>query len=187
MLLDRIRGKLRGIYFNRKLYKVGFKKLGAHCEWHGGVITDSQNVSIGDFVYLGPAVQLHGRGGITIGEGTIFGPRVTIHSSNHNIEEPEYLPYDQITVAKPVSIGRAVWVGDQVMICPGVNIGDGCVVGMGSVVAKNMPPYSICAGNPCRVIRFRDDQQRLENLLRDHQYYMQAKKLGKLKSSVVYR
>ncbi|MDH3026960.1 DapH/DapD/GlmU-related protein [Gordonia alkanivorans] len=57
---------------------------------------------------------------------------------------------------KPVVIGDDVWIGARVIILPGVTVGRGCVIGAGSVVAKDIPEYTIAAGNPCRVIRNRE-------------------------------
>ena len=54
---------------------------------------------------------------------------------------------------KRVKIGSNVWIGSNVTILPGVEIGDGAVVGAGSVVTKNVPEYSIVAGNPAKVIK----------------------------------
>lgn len=54
-----------------------------------------------------------------------------------------------------VNIGNDVCIGDNVFICSGVNIGDGCYIGAGSIVTKDMPPYSICAGVPCSKIKSR--------------------------------
>ena len=52
-----------------------------------------------------------------------------------------------------VTIGNNVWIGGNVVICPGVTIGDNAVIGAGSVVTKDIPAWSVAAGNPCRVIR----------------------------------
>ena len=53
----------------------------------------------------------------------------------------------------PVTIGDNVWIGGNVVICPGVTIGSNCVIGAGSVVTKDVPDWTVAAGNPCRVIR----------------------------------
>ena len=45
------------------------------------------------------------------------------------------------------------WLASNVVVCGGVTIGEGCVIGAGSVVTRDIPPYSLAAGNPCRVIR----------------------------------
>lgn len=53
----------------------------------------------------------------------------------------------------PVTIGDNVWIGGNVVICPGVTIGDCAVIGAGSVVTRDVPPWTVAAGNPCRVLR----------------------------------
>ena len=54
---------------------------------------------------------------------------------------------------KPITIGSNVWFGGGVIVCPGVTIGDRCVIGAGSVVTKDIPPDTMAAGNPCKVIK----------------------------------
>ncbi len=55
--------------------------------------------------------------------------------------------------ARPVRIGNNVWIGFDSVVLPGVTIGDGSIVGCRSVVADDVPPYTLVAGNPARVIR----------------------------------
>ena len=55
--------------------------------------------------------------------------------------------------AKPIRIGSGVWIGGGAIVLPGVTIGDGCVVGAGSVVTRDLPPLSLAAGNPARIVR----------------------------------
>lgn len=62
-------------------------------------------------------------------------------------------------------VGNDVWIGQNVTVMPGVHIGDGAVIGANSVVAKNIPPYSIAVGNPCRVVRMRFDEELTKYLL----------------------
>ena len=81
---------------------------------------------------------------------------------------------------RPVSIGNDVWIGHGAIVLPGRSIGDGAVVAAGAVVTKDVPPYSIVAGNPARPIRkrFADDiAQRLQALAWwdwDHERLRQA-------------
>lgn len=62
-------------------------------------------------------------------------------------------------------LGNDVWVGTRVIITPGVRVGDGAVIGAGAVVTKDVPPYSITAGNPAKHIRYRFSQETVEELL----------------------
>jgi acetyltransferase-like isoleucine patch superfamily enzyme len=54
-----------------------------------------------------------------------------------------------------VTVGKECWIGMGTSILPGVTIGDGVVIGAGSVVAKDLPSYSVAVGNPCKAIRSR--------------------------------
>jgi acetyltransferase-like isoleucine patch superfamily enzyme len=60
---------------------------------------------------------------------------------------------ENATSAKPVQIERNVWVGFDCCILPGVTIGEGSVIGARSVVASDIPPFTVAAGNPARVVR----------------------------------
>ena len=107
---------------------------------------------------------------VTIGDDCNFGPNVTIVTPVHPLlpEErylmlnedgvPKHLCYD-----KPVHVGNDVWLGASVTICPGVTIGDGCVIGAGSVVTHDIPPRSVAAGVPCRVLRALSEADSMAN------------------------
>lgn len=64
-----------------------------------------------------------------------------------------------------VSIGNDVWIGHAAFVKPGVKIGDGAIVGANAVVTKDVPAYAIVAGNPARIIRFRFEQETIEQLI----------------------
>jgi acetyltransferase-like isoleucine patch superfamily enzyme len=58
-----------------------------------------------------------------------------------------------LTDAKPICIGRNTWIGFDCCILPGVTVGEGAIVGARSVVTSDVPPYTVAAGNPARIIR----------------------------------
>lgn len=140
-------------------------------------LTDVSNITFDEYVYIGPGSHIHGKGGVEIGSNTVIGPRLTIHSSNHNYIEPELLPYDGITVLKKVIIGNNVWIGDSVFVCPGVSIGDGAVIAMGSVVTKDVPRLAIVGGNPAKIISYRNENNYKE-LVENNKYYLINKRSG---------
>ena len=65
-----------------------------------------------------------------------------------------------------IIIGNDVWIGSCAKILSGVTIGDGSVVGAYTVVAKNVPPYSIVVGNPAKIIRYRFSEDQIKSLLK---------------------
>jgi maltose O-acetyltransferase len=95
---------------------------------------------------------------ITIGDDNLIGPAVQIYTAGHPLLPEERItppgssaPY--INTGKPVTIGDKCWIGGGAIILPGVTIGDGCTIGAGSVVTKSLPPRSVAAGNPCRILK----------------------------------
>lgn len=76
-------------------------------------------------------------------------------------------------------IGNDVWIGQNVTILPAVHIGDGAIIGANSVVAKNIPPYSVAVGNPCEVKRKRFDEDLIEYLLQIKWWNWNAEKIFK--------
>lgn len=97
---------------------------------------------------------------INIGDNVYFGPNCTLATPLHPLNHVERRPrvredgstYD-LEYGKPITIGNDCWIASNVVICGGVTIGDNCVIGAGSVVTRDIPPNSLAAGNPCKVIR----------------------------------
>ena len=88
---------------------------------------------------------------IKIGDNCLLAPNVAIYTAGHPIyPDTRNTLYEY---GKEVTLGDNVWIGGSSVICPGVCIGSNVVIGAGSVVTRDIPDWSIAAGNPCRVIR----------------------------------
>ena len=72
---------------------------------------------------------------------------------------------DDLPLKGDTVVGSDVWIGQNVTVMPGVHIGDGAIIGANSVVTKDVPPYCIAGGNPCRMIRRRFDDELIAYLL----------------------
>ena len=108
-----------------------------------------KNTKIGKRVFINAGCQFQDQGGITIGDDVLVGPQTIIATLNHD-PDPEKRGG---MFAKPVVIGDKVWLGARVTICPGVTIGEGAIVGAGAVVTKDVPPRTVVAGVPARIIK----------------------------------
>ena len=116
-----------------------------HSNWGG------HNVHFGKGVYANFNLTLVDDTHIYVGDGTMFGPHVTIATAGHPIDPTSRgkgLQYNM-----PVRIGKNCWLGAGVIVLPGVTIGDNSVIGAGSVVNKDIPANVVAVGNPCRVLR----------------------------------
>lgn len=140
----------------RKIGFISFKEIGRDSIVKYGLYGDAGNISIGKYVYIGENAQFWGLGGISIGDGTIIGPNVTIRSSNHDYKSWDFLPYGPWVEKRPVCIGKNVWVGEKVCIAPGTNIGEWVIIGMWSVVSWDIEDFSIVVWNPAKIIKKRD-------------------------------
>lgn len=146
-------------------------------------ISFPSNLRIADYVYIGPEAYIHALGMVIIGRGTIIGPRLTIHSSNHVFKDATAIPYDERFEKKGVVIKENVWIGANVILVPGAEIGEGAIIGAGSVVAGKIPDYAIVVGNPAKVIKYRD-KEHYEDLKAKDQVYFKLKTENKLRPPV---
>lgn len=88
---------------------------------------------------------------VKIGDNCYMAPNVAIYTAGHPIYPDTR--NSSFEYGKEVTIGDNVWLGGNTVVCPGVHIGNNVVIGAGSVVTKDIPDWSLAAGNPCRVIR----------------------------------
>ncbi len=92
----------------------------------------------------------------------------TLHKNLFNDNHPGCItnPPNKERTKGDVVIGNDVWIGEDVFITSGVTIGDGCCIGAKSVVTKDLPPYSICVGSPCKPIKMRFSENVINFLIK---------------------
>ncbi|HEX8228490.1 MAG TPA: acyltransferase [Chloroflexia bacterium] len=104
------------------------------------------NSSLGDFSFVGAA------GGVKIGSNVLGGQRLSFHSENHNYKDATRPIREQGVSRKGIVVEDDCWLGTGSIFLDGVTVGRGSVVAAGSVVTRSVPPNSIVAGVPARVI-----------------------------------
>ena len=107
-----------------------------------------KNITIGKNVFVNSGCCFQDQGGITLGDGCLIGHNVIFATINH-AKDPQRR--GDMT-AKPIVVGRDVWIGAHATILSGVTIGDGAIVAAGAVVTKDVPQRAIVGGVPGNVI-----------------------------------
>ena len=109
------------------------------------------DVIIGDHTRIG----LHNTiiGPVEIGSNVNLAQGITVTALNHNFSDTNKRIDEQGVSTNPVTIEDDVWVGANAVILPGVTIGEHCVVAAGAIVTKDVPPHSLVAGVPAKVIK----------------------------------
>jgi maltose O-acetyltransferase len=109
------------------------------------------NIEIGENFYSNYNLIILDCASVKIGDNAMLGPNVGIYTAGHPLHyETRNTLYE---FALPISIGDNVWIGGNVVINPNINIGNNTVIGSGSVLTKDIPDNVIAAGNPCKVLR----------------------------------
>ena len=164
--------------WNRARIHWEFARRRAFCRWplHGDVLEmlADRRLEIGEHVLLESHVWLTGPGRIAIGAGTflniavqvaavdrvgigahcMFANGCFITDGNHRFDDPDKpVPWQGFTSKGPTTVGDNVWCGANVVITSGVTVGERCVIGANSVVTSDLPPFSIAAGAPARVLK----------------------------------
>lgn len=109
------------------------------------------NIEIGKNFYANYNFTVLDAAKVKIGDFVLIGPNVNLITVNHPIyKDFRAKGYE---ISKPIEIENNVWIGANVTVNPGVKIGENSIIGSGSVVTKNIPKNVIAVGNPCKILR----------------------------------
>ena len=111
-------------------------------------------ITIGAGVFLNIGVMVAAQELVEIGDHCMFANGCFVSDANHRFSDPELpVPWQGFTTKGPTRIGDNVWCGVNVVIGSGVTVGERCVIGANSVVTGDLPPFSLAAGAPAKVLR----------------------------------
>lgn len=140
-----------------RYWRVALIRLfGGEIDWHASLHPSSKieypwNLKMARNASLGEKSWVYAMDKISIGENSCIGKDVYLLTGSHNIYSSSF---DLVT--KPISIGKGVWVATKAMVLPGIEVGDFSVVAAGSVVLKDVEPWTIVGGNPAKFIKKRE-------------------------------
>jgi acetyltransferase-like isoleucine patch superfamily enzyme len=146
-------------FIYRNVYQLQLHKRAVL--YGGSEIRSPQFIEIQEGAIVGDSSILDGRNGISIGRHVNLSSGVWIWTLQHDLQSPDFA-YDHRSAAGQVTIGDRAWISCRVTILPGVTIGEGAVVAAGSVVTKDVEPYSINAGIPSKKIGDRNNNLKYE-------------------------
>lgn len=145
----------RGSVF--RLWRTFLLKLfGAKIAWSCDILPTCRiwqpwNLSMGKYSCLGMDVDCYSVDRIIIGDNVTVSQGVKLCTAGHDITSKIM----ELTY-KPITIGANAWIAGWSIVLPGVIIGEGAVVGAGSVVVKNVEPWTVVGGNPAKFIKKRE-------------------------------
>lgn len=121
-----------------------------------------EHIIIGNYCYIGRRNLISSSKLLTISDYVMTSNDCKFLGNNHIFSNP-FFPYisTNTTGDDTMKIGVNVWIGAGVIVLGAVTVGHGSIVGAGSVVTKNIPPFSIAVGNPCKVIKRYDFEKNL--------------------------
>jgi acetyltransferase-like isoleucine patch superfamily enzyme len=154
----------RGVYLDEGVYlhacpggiEIGENTMVMHhAELHVYNFRDLPHagIKIGRDSLIGEFNVLRGQGGITIGDRVFTSPFVQLAAVNHVFSDPSRPFVEQGITAEGITIGDDVWIGAGAIITDGVHVGRGAVVAAGAVVTRDVPPHTVVAGIPARVVK----------------------------------
>ena len=127
-------------------YRKKYKLRNVHrTVYYGGDSIISKDLKAHEFVYIGPGCIIYPK--VEIGAFTMLANEVQIVGGDHRFDKPGCpMVYSGRGTIKNTIIGKDCWLGSRSTIMAGVSIGDGSIVAAGSVVTKDVPPYTIVGG-----------------------------------------
>lgn len=124
-------------------------KIGEHVLICGGVrVHVPWNLELGDYAAIGDKVEIYNLAPVRIGAHAVVSQRAYLCSSSHDYTRTDFPLY-----SLPITIGSQAWVASGAFIAPGITVGEGSVVGANSVVIRDIPEWTVAAGNPCRPLK----------------------------------
>jgi acetyltransferase-like isoleucine patch superfamily enzyme len=138
-------------------FREGRLEIGEHTLFEPGVwITTGERgrIRIGSGSFLNMGVMVAADQLVEIGDHCMFANDCFVTDASHRFDDPvKPVPWQGFTTKGPTRIGDNCWFGVNCVVTSGVTIGDRCVIGANSVVTRDLPPRSVAAGTPARVIR----------------------------------
>jgi acetyltransferase-like isoleucine patch superfamily enzyme len=117
-----------------------------HCDY-------GYNITIGHNVVIGPDCRISDTCSVTIGDHVVFSPGVKLVCATYAIDPRERKKGKGRALGRNIVIEDDAWIGSNVTVLPGVRVGRCSTVGAGSLLHKDVPPYTVIAGNPPKVVR----------------------------------
>jgi maltose O-acetyltransferase len=114
-------------------------------------VRNPHGIKIEDGVSIGPRVLLDGRKGLIIHKSAVIAYEAIIWTLNHDYNDESFCGK-----GAPVEIGAFAWICSRAIILPGIKIGEGAIVASGSIVTKDVEPYTIVGGVPAKLIGKRE-------------------------------
>ncbi len=170
-------------FFINMRNKLVFGHYGRKVHWDAGIIFESPyNISVGDKCRIKRGVEIYAdpwgddkdkitlkignnvsinegtfinaHNYVEIGDGTLLGKRVLLADTKHNFKDPtKSVKENPVSLEDPIIIGEGCGIGFNAFIFPGVTLGKHSIVSANAVVVRDVPAYSIVAGNPAKVVR----------------------------------